>query len=70
MGRNKHGTRAGRKNVTWEDFKDKFKCRYLNERYYDDKVKKFHELRLGKLTIDDFLTKFTNLLRYVPYIRE
>ena len=56
------------KNVTWEDFQSKFKSRYLNERNYDEKSKEFHELRLGQLTIDDFVTKFTNLLQYVPYI--
>ena len=58
------------KTITWEDFQTKFKSRYLNERYYDDKAKEFHELRLGQLTMDEFVTKFTNLLRYVPYIRE
>ena len=35
------------KVVTWEDFQVKFKNRYLNEHYYDDKGKNFHELRLG-----------------------
>ena len=58
------------KTVTWEDFQVKFKNRYLNEHYYDDKAKEFHELRLGQLTIDEFVTNFMNLLRYVPYIRE
>ena len=58
------------KIVTWEDFHVKFKNRYLNECYYDDKEKEFHEMRLGQLTIDEFVTKLTNLLRYVPYIRE
>ena len=33
--------------VIGEDFPVKFKNRYLNERYYDDKAKEFHELRLG-----------------------
>ena len=42
----------------------------MNKRYYDDKAKEFHELRLGQLTIDEFVTKFTNLLSYVPYIWE
>ena len=58
------------KTMTWEDFQVKFKNRYLNEHYYDDKAKEFHELRLGQLTIEDFFIKFTNMLRYVPYIRE
>ena len=56
--------------MTWEDFQVKFKNRYLNEHYYDGKAKEFHELILGQFTIDEFFTKFTNLLRYVPYIRE
>ena len=58
------------KIVTWEYFQVNFKNRYLNKCYYDDKSKEFHELRLGRLTIDEFVTKFTNLLRYVPYIHE
>ena len=58
------------KTVTWEDFQVKFKNRYLNECYYDNKAKEFHEIRRGQLTIDEFVTKLTNLLRYVPYIRE
>ena len=56
------------KTVTWEDFQVKFRNRYLNEWYYDYKENEFHELRLGQLTIDEFVTKFTNPLRYVPYI--
>eukprot|EP00253_Pinus_taeda_P006640 PITA_06640 len=29
-----------------------------------------HDLRLGQQTMDEFITKFTSLLRYVPYIWE
>lgn len=50
------------KIVLWEDFEQKFKYCYLSERYYDDPEKKLHEMRLGKLTMDEFVTKFTNLL--------
>ena len=35
------------KKVTWEDFQVKFKNRYLNEHYYDDKAKEFHKIRLS-----------------------
>ena len=58
------------KTVTWEDLQVKFKNLYLNEIYHDDRAKEFHELRLGHISIDEFVTKFTNLLRYVTYIRE
>ena len=70
MGEKKMVHAIDEKTMTWEYFQVKFKNRYLNERYYDDKAKEFHELRLGQLTIDEFVTKFTNLLLYVPYIIE
>ena len=31
---------------------------------------KFHGLWLGQLSMDEFVTKFTSLLRYVSYILE
>jgi hypothetical protein len=36
----------------------------------DGKTKKFYELRLGKLTIDEYVNKFLKILRYVPYIKD
>ena len=36
----------------------------------DGKTKEFYELRLGQLTIDKFVKKFLELLRYVPYIKD
>eukprot|EP00253_Pinus_taeda_P012641 PITA_12641 len=56
--------------ITWDNFQRYFKERYLTERFYDEKAKEFHDLRLGQQTMDEFITRFTSLLRYVPYIRE
>lgn len=56
--------------VSWEELHKLFKNRYLSEQYYDDHAKKSHELRLGKLMLDKFMAKFTNLLQYVTYIKE
>ena len=36
------------KNIVWKQFKKYFKQKYLSDRYYDDKIKEFHELRLGQ----------------------
>ena len=58
------------RDITWELFQQYFKDKYLTERFYDDKAKEFHDLRLGQMTIDDFVTKFTSLLRYLPYLRD
>jgi len=42
----------------------------MTERFYDEKAKEFHDLHLGQMTMDEFITKFKSLLRYVPYIHE
>lgn len=56
--------------ITWETFQRYFKERYLTERFYDKKAREFLDLRLGQQTMDEFITRFTSLLHYVPYIRE
>ena len=43
---------------------------YLNERYYDEKTKEFNELKLGQLTIEEFVQKITSLQGYVQYFME
>ena len=45
------------------------KQKYLSNRYYDDKIKEFHELRLGQQTMEEYENKFLELLRYVRYIK-
>ncbi len=57
-------------NITWDNFQRFFKERYLTEHFYDEKAREFHDLRLGQQTMDEFITRFTSLLHYVPYIRE
>eukprot|EP00253_Pinus_taeda_P028992 PITA_28992 len=51
-------------------FQNYFKERYLIERFYDEKAREFHDLRLGQQSMDEFINCFTSLLRYVPYIKE
>eukprot|EP00253_Pinus_taeda_P015852 PITA_15852 len=58
------------RTITWEKFQKYFKERYLTERFYDEKAKEFHDLRLGQQSMDEFINRFTSLLRYVPYIKE
>ena len=47
-----------------------FKQKYLSDRCYNDKIKEFHELRLGQQTMEDYANKFLDLLRYVRYIKD
>ena len=42
----------------------------MSERFFDRKVKEFHELRMGSMTMDVFINKFLGMLHYVPYIQE
>ena len=40
------------------------------ERYYDSKAKEFYELKMGSMTDEEYTTKFMELLRYVPYLKD
>ena len=56
--------------IVWKQFKKYFKQKYLFDMYYDDKIKEFHELRLGQLTMEEYANKFLEMLRFVWYIRD
>lgn len=54
--------------ATLEYFQRHFKDTYLTEQFYDEKEKEFHDPRFEKLIMDEFIMKFTSLLRYISYI--
>ena len=56
--------------IVWKQFQKYFKQKYLFDRYYDDKIKEFHELRLGQQTMEEYANKFFELLRYFIYIKD
>jgi hypothetical protein len=58
------------KKVTWREFKRYFQRKYLTKRYYDKKMKKFFELKLGSMTIDDYERRFLELLKYISFIKD
>ena len=55
-------------DLSWKRFEKYFRKKYLSERYFDEKAKEFYELKLGQLTME-YVNKFHDLLRYVPYIK-
>jgi hypothetical protein len=57
------------KDLSWKQFEKYFKKKYLLEKYFDGKTKEFYELKLGQLTIDEYIKKILELMRYVPYIK-
>jgi hypothetical protein len=59
-----------KKDLSWKQFEKYFKKKYLSKKYFDGKTKEFYELKLGKLTIDEYINKFLKLTRHVPYIKD
>jgi hypothetical protein len=55
--------------LSWKRFFKYFKKKYLSDKYFDGKTKEFYELRSGQLTIEEYINKFLELIRYVPYIK-
>ena len=45
-------------NITWKKFKKYFQQEYLSEKYYDNKMEEFFELKLGNLTMGAYEKRF------------
>ena len=58
------------REIRWEKFWNIFQEKYMSKRFFDHKVKEFHELRMGSMTMDAFINRFIDLLHYVPYIKK
>jgi hypothetical protein len=58
------------KDLSWKQFDKYFKKKYLSKKYFDGKTKEYHDLKMGKLTIDEYINKFLEMMRYVPYIKD
>lgn len=43
---------------------------YYHQFFDDERDKDIHELKFGKLAMDERVKKLTNLLWYVPYLEE
>ena len=46
--------------IMWKKFKKYFNRKYLSDRYYDDKIKEFHEMKLGQHTWKSMQTNYWN----------
>ena len=57
-------------DLTWHAFERIFKKKYFSESYYNDKANVFYELRMGSMTYEEYSSRFFELLRYVPYLKE
>ena len=65
----KHTKKDEVKETCWSNFRNIFQEKYMSKRFFDRKVKEFHELRMGSMTMDSFINRFLDMLHYVPYIK-
>ena len=66
----KHTKKDGLREIRWSKFHNMFQQKYMQKRLFDRKVKEFHELHMGSMTMDAFINSFLDLLHYVPYIKD
>ena len=53
----KHTKKDELREIRWENFQKIFQEKYMSERFFDRKVKEFHELCMGSMTMDAFIKK-------------
>ena len=58
----------GEENATWTFFVDSFREKYLGEAQLSGKIQEFMNLKQGKMTVTEYVTKFTELARFAPTI--
>ena len=58
------------RELPWDEFEKYLRDKYMSARYYNSKVKVFHELKLAKLILHEYTNKLLEILRCVPYIKD
>ena len=58
------------REIRLKNFRKIFQEKYMSKRFFDSKVREFHELHMGSMTMAAFINRFLDLLHYVPYIKE
>ena len=66
----KHTKNDEVKEIRWSNFYRIFQEKYMSKRFFDRKMKKIHELRMGSMIMDSFINIFLDLLHYMPYIKD
>ncbi|KZV15819.1 Pol polyprotein, partial [Dorcoceras hygrometricum] len=54
--------------ITWAVFKTAFYQRFFPVSYQKDKGAEFANLRQGQLNIEEYVSKFTSLLKFAPHV--
>jgi hypothetical protein len=51
-------------SINWHEFRDTFHAHHVPQGIIKLKKKDFHDLKLGSMSMNDYITKFTQLSRY------
>ncbi|KZV29683.1 hypothetical protein F511_08394 [Dorcoceras hygrometricum] len=54
--------------ITWAVFRTAFYQRFFPVSYRKDKGAEFANLRQGQLNIEEYVAKFTSLLKFAPHV--
>ena len=55
--------------VSWKQFKKYFQQKYLSKHYFERKMQEFFDLKMGSMTMDEYVNKFLDFMRYVDCIK-
>ncbi|XP_075475649.1 uncharacterized protein LOC142508501 [Primulina tabacum] len=56
--------------ITWKVFKTEFYQRFFHVSFRKDKGAEFANLRQGQLNIEEYVAKFSTLLKFAPHVAE
>jgi hypothetical protein len=51
-------------------FHKDFRKTYISEKYCDEKIKEFHDHKLGQLTMNAYAKRFLDLFRYITLLKD
>jgi hypothetical protein len=53
-------------NINWQEFKNSFRSHHVQLRMMKLKKKEFEDLKQGSMSVNEYVTRFTQLSRYAP----
>jgi hypothetical protein len=54
-------------SINWPEFRDAFCAHHVPQGVIKLKKNEFHDLKQGSMSVNEYITKFTQLSRYVPH---
>lgn len=58
------------RQISWDEFSNYFKYKYLSEHYYQWDMQEFFKLKSGNMTMEEYEKKFLELLKYANFNKD